>query len=100
MSHWILPVSGNAQSHTSVQHVTREDFVKPECKAAIDVFLADVKTRLNDKNFFLRQEPDNGWFYLDDETDDPAYPLAGEQPDYEDDFPNVVEDEEDAGIEC
>ena len=43
VSHWILPVSGNAQSHTSVQHVTREDFVKPECKAAIDVFLADVK---------------------------------------------------------
>ena len=39
------------------------------------------------------------WFCLDDETDDPACPLAGEQPDYEGDFPDPVEDEEDAGID-
>ena len=43
VSHWILPITGNAQSHTSILHVTQEDFVKPECKAAIDVFLADSK---------------------------------------------------------
>ena len=79
--------------------MTQEDFVKPKCKAAIDVFLADVRARLNDENFLLWQDPDTNWFYLDDEPDDPAYPLAGEQPDYEGDFPDPVEDEEDAGVD-
>ena len=40
-----------------------------------------------------------GSTYLDDETDDPAYPLAGEQLDYEGDFPDPVENEEDAGVD-
>ena len=99
MSHWILPVKDNVQSHTSVQHVTQKDIVKPKCKAAIDVFLTDVKVQLNNENFLLQQDPDKHWFCLDDEPDDPAYPLASEQPNYEGDFPDPVEDKEDAGVD-
>ena len=62
VSNWFLPVTGNAQSHTSLQHVTQEDFVEPKCKAAHDVFLADANAQLNDKNFLLRQDPNTNWF--------------------------------------
>ena len=99
MLYWILPVAGNVQSHTSVQHVTQKDFVKPKYKAANDVFLADLKAWLNDNNFLLWQDPNKNLFYLDDEPKDPAYPLASEQPDYEGDFPKPIEDMEDAGVD-
>ena len=99
MSYWTLPVAGNLQFHTSVQHVAHEDFVKPECKAAVDVFLAGIKAHLNDDNFLLQQDPDKNWFCLDDEPEDPAYPLANEEPNCEGDFPESLEDEEDARVD-
>ena len=63
------------------------------------MFLADLKAQLNDENFLLGQDLDKNWFYLDDEPKDPAYPLAGEKPNYESDFPEPVDNEEDAGVD-
>ena len=49
----ILKHNGSIESRTTVQHVTQDDFDKPETKARIDKFNEDVVVRLNDTNFKL-----------------------------------------------
>lgn len=99
MSYWILPRSGIVGSYTTVQHVTKEDYANPAHRAAIDVFQTEINQRLNDDNFVLQTEYDSNYLYLDDEPEDPAYPLADGDPDYEDDLPEPEPDEEDETID-
>ena len=51
----ILKHNGSIESRTTVQHVTQDDFDKPETKARIDKFNEDVVERLNDDNFKLKE---------------------------------------------
>ena len=98
MCYWILPKSGIVQSHTTVQHVTAEDYADSSIKARIEEFQQDIKERINDENFYIAVD-DDGKLYLDDEPTDNAF-ADGDVPDYEDnEFPDDPDDEEDAGID-
>ena len=99
MSYWILPKSGHVGSYTTVQHVTKEDHANPKHRESIEEFLQQIKERLNDDHFEIRPEHGTNYLYLDDEMEDPAYPLADAVPDYEDNFPEPEPDEEDAGVD-
>ena len=100
MSYWVLPKSGVVQSHTTVQHVTKEDHASAEHRDRIQKFLVDIKERLNDDNFEFQTEHEDNWMYLDDLHDyDPAFPEEGKTADYEGTFPDPAEDKEDAGVD-
>ncbi len=101
MSYWVLPESGIVQSHTTVQHVTKEDYANPKYRAAIDNFYRTIKERLNDEHFVIATEHGTNKLYLEDEPTDPAHGnLKPVHPDYEDTtFPEPADDEEDSGVD-
>jgi hypothetical protein len=99
MSHWILPKTGVVGSYTTVQHVTKEDYANPQHRGDIDEFYATIKERLNDDNFELKPEHGSNYMHLDDDPEDPAYPLADSPADCESEFPDAEPDEEDTGID-
>jgi hypothetical protein len=51
MSYWLVTESGKVISKTSVEHVTRDDYLKPETKKLIDEFTESLTERLDDTNF-------------------------------------------------
>ena len=61
MSYWVMPVSGKTVSDTTVQHVTRDDMLKPEVKEKIEEFDTKLKLRLDDTNFQLIPDIGNHW---------------------------------------
>lgn len=99
MCYWVLPKSGNVQSHTTVQHVTQQDYANPEHRQSIADFQQAMKDRLNDEAFELQPEHGTSKMFLDDVPVDSAYPLGDKMPDYEDNFPPPLEEEEDAGVD-
>lgn len=76
MCYWILTVTGQIISESTVQHVTRDDLVDQEISDQVEKFNDAVNERLNDENFRLPN--DEGDFTLDDDYElsrllDPAY---------------------------
>ncbi|ACI64709.1 predicted protein [Thalassiosira pseudonana CCMP1335] len=63
MCYWVMPVSGQMISETTVQHVTRYDLENAEIAAAVEEFNGALTTRLDDTNFWLSN--DHG-VYIDD----------------------------------
>jgi hypothetical protein len=63
MCYWVMPVSGQMISETTVQHVTRYDLENAEIAAAVEEFNGALTTRLDDTNFWISN--DHG-VYIDD----------------------------------
>ena len=51
LSYWLITESGKIISKTSVEHITRDDYLEVEIKAEIDWFNRCIKESLDDANF-------------------------------------------------
>jgi hypothetical protein len=61
----VLPISGIPITHTTVQHVTQEDYRNPELKLKIDQMKLALTKWLDDANF----QTDYDSAFFDDEED-------------------------------
>jgi len=66
MCYWLITESGKIISKTSVEHVTRDDYLKGDIKKTIDEFNEKLTERLNDENFQFEDDGDFQGMYLDD----------------------------------
>ena len=66
MCYWVLTVSGNVISRTTVQHVSRDDLIDPVMKEKIKSFDEALVKRLDDTKFTDDQGAE---FYIDDLDD-------------------------------
>ena len=66
MCYWVLTVSGNVVSRTTVQHVSRDDLLDPAMKERIEDFDKDLVKRLDETNF---TDDVGAEFYIDDIED-------------------------------
>ena len=70
MSYWLITESGKIISKTSVEHVTRDDYLQTDKKAEIDEFNRKLEESLDDANFAIEGEGEFDSMYLDDIDDD------------------------------
>ena len=56
LTYWILTTSGKKIANGSVQHVLYEELLQPETKTRFAEFDKNVRTRLDDKNFFVNHQ--------------------------------------------
>ena len=56
LTYWILTASGKIIANGSVQHVLREILIQPEMKTRFEESDKNVRTRLDDKNFFVNHQ--------------------------------------------
>ena len=70
MSYWLITESGTIISKTSVEHVTRDDYLQADKKAEIDEFNHGLDESLDDANFIIEGEGEFESMYLDDIEDD------------------------------
>jgi Reverse transcriptase (RNA-dependent DNA polymerase) len=66
LSYWLITDSGKIISKTSVEHVTRDDFLQPNLKAEIDCFNKRITESLDDTNFAVEGDGDFVSMYLED----------------------------------
>ena len=67
MSYWIMPISGQPISKTTVYHVTRDDMLDPDISVQIKVLDQALIERLDNTNFIIY---DFGGFGIKDEGSD------------------------------
>jgi hypothetical protein len=67
LCYWLLLPSGKVLARTTVQHVTREDFLNEDVKMQVNQFDEQIEDRLNDDNFVVNDE-NVANFFLEDET--------------------------------
>ena len=65
---WLLTSKGNVIARTTVQHVTREDFLDEATRVQIAQFDQGVNDRLNDDNHQITNSG-AGTFFIDDDND-------------------------------
>ena len=70
MSYWLITESGKIISKTSVEHVTRDDYLQVDQKAVIDAFNTRLEESLDDAHFAVDGEGDFDSMYLDDIDND------------------------------
>ena len=56
LCYWLVTETGHLVSKTSVKHVTREDYLKPEIQEQILSFTDKLHEWLDDANFQLEAE--------------------------------------------
>jgi len=66
MCYWLITESGQLVSKTSVEHVTRDEYLKPDKKKQIEDFNTKLDERLDDANFELPGDAGFDAVYLDD----------------------------------
>ena len=64
MSYWIVTQSGQIVSKSTVEHVTRDDYMNDDIKQKIVEFNDTLEQRLDDTNFVLQGDEES--FFLDD----------------------------------
>ena len=69
MSYWLITENGKIVSKTSVEHVTRDDYLQVEIKAEIDQFNRRIEESLDDANFIVDGKGEFDSMYLDDRED-------------------------------
>jgi hypothetical protein len=69
LSYWLITESGKIISKTSVEHVTRDDYLQADQKAIIDTFNTQLGESLDDANFMVDGEGEFESMYLDDVDD-------------------------------
>jgi hypothetical protein len=70
LSYWLITESGKIISKTSVEHVTRDDYLQAEIKAEIDRFNRRIEESLDDANFVVDGEGEFDSMYLEDIDDE------------------------------
>ncbi len=65
LCYWLVTDTGKLVLNSSVQHVTRDDYLQEDIKKQIDEFNKKLEERLNDKNFLLFNEGFQG-MYIED----------------------------------
>jgi hypothetical protein len=68
LCYWLVTDTGKLVSNSSVQQVTRDDYLQEDIKKQIDELNKKLKERLNDKNFLLFNEGFQG-MYIEDIED-------------------------------
>ena len=68
LCYWLLTSNGNVIARTTVQHVTREDFLDEATRVQIAQFDQGVNDRLNDDNHQITNSG-AGTFFIDDDND-------------------------------
>ena len=67
LCYWLITESGKIVSKTSVEHVTRDDYLQAEAKATIDTFNQRLEEALDDANFAVDGEGEfESMYYLED----------------------------------
>ena len=70
LSYWLITESGKIISKTSVEHVTRDDYLQADKKKEIESFNSKLEERLDDANFMVEGEGEFDSMYLEDIDDD------------------------------
>jgi hypothetical protein len=70
LSYWFITESGKIISKTSVEHVTRNDYLQADKKQEIENFNQTLETSLGDANFIIDGEGKFDSLYLQDIKDD------------------------------
>ena len=70
LSYWLITESSKIISKTSVEHVTRDDYLQAEIKTEIDWFNHCIDESLDDANFIVDSEGEFYSMYLEDIEDD------------------------------
>jgi hypothetical protein len=70
LSYWLITESGKIISKTSVEHVTRDDYLQADKKQEIQEFNRRLDESLDDANFEVEGEGEFDSMYLDDVEDD------------------------------
>jgi hypothetical protein len=73
LCYWLLLSNGSILARTTVQHVTREDWLNEEAKEQINRYDQAVDERLDNANFVI-DEPNLANFYIDDEDPNDELP--------------------------
>ena len=88
LSYWLITESGKIISKTSVEHVTRDDYLQEDKKAEIEEFNRRLEESLNDDNFMIEGEGEFDSMYLDDIDNDEnpgvVYADEDQMPSHED----------------
>ena len=69
LCYWLITESGKLLSNSSVQHVTRDDYLNPEKKAQIEEFNRKLEERLDDRNFMVEGAGEYAHLFMDDVED-------------------------------
>ena len=69
MSYWLITENGKIISKTSVEHVTRDDYLQAEIKTEINRFNCWIEESLDDANFIVDDEGEFDSMYLEDTED-------------------------------
>jgi hypothetical protein len=80
LCYWLITESGKIIAKTSVEHVTRDDYLQVDKKAEIDEFNRRLGESLNDANFAIEGEGEFKSMYLDDieEDENPGVAYMGD----------------------
>ena len=70
LCYWVVTESGHVVSKTSVEHVTRDDYLNPDTQTKIKLFNKELEERLDDTNFALPGEEGVDLKFLEDIDDD------------------------------
>ena len=70
LSYWLITETGKIISKTSVEHVTRDDYLQEDKKAEIEEFNRRLEESLSDANFVIEGEGEFDSMYLDNVDDD------------------------------
>ena len=70
LCYWLITESGKIIAKTSVEHVTRADYLEADKKAEIDKFNSQLEESLSDANFAIDGEGEFESMYLDNIDDD------------------------------
>jgi hypothetical protein len=70
LCYWLIMESGKIIAKTSVEHVTRDDYLQADKKAEIDEFNRRLEESLDDANFVIEGEGEFESMYLDDVEED------------------------------
>jgi hypothetical protein len=83
-SYWLITKSGKIISKTSVEHVTRDDYLQTDKKAEIEAFNCRLEESLDNANFMIDGEGEFDSMYLDD-IDDNVNPgvVRGDEEEYD-----------------
>ena len=96
MSYWLITENGKIISKTSVEHVTRDDYLQTDKKVEINEFNRKLKEALDDANFIIEGEGEFESMYLEDIEDvvNPgvAYMSDINEPSPEDYWDMVIEE--------
>jgi hypothetical protein len=79
LCYWLATDSRQVVSKTSVEHVTRDDYLLEDIKKQIEDFDKKLKGRLDDSNFILQGEDNVDLRFLEDIVDDNGIGAVGEK---------------------